>query len=198
MGGYSNPFDVPLNSEIEESRQRQQANQSANGNPFDEPLASEVAERAHTEAKQHLSDNGNPFDVPLDSEIAEQKQAEARQANPEQYASDTRQMLVSGLTGMPTPNMTDADRASFASGKAAGALSVPVVTGATVGATAASEAIPSLVDKAKTIVEWAKTNPIKAATLEGIAREIGVDPFQLVHSAIKYGKNLFGVSEGSK
>ena len=34
-------------------------------------------------------------------------------SNPEQDASNTRQMLVSGLTGMPTPNMTDQDKASF-------------------------------------------------------------------------------------
>ena len=43
-----NPFDVPLNSEIEESKQRQQAAQKSNPddyNPFDEPLASEVAEQ---------------------------------------------------------------------------------------------------------------------------------------------------------
>ncbi len=47
MGGYSNPFDAPLNSEIEESRQRQQSRQAAsdNGNPFDVPLASEIAEQ---------------------------------------------------------------------------------------------------------------------------------------------------------
>ncbi len=59
------------------------------------------------------------------------------QADPAQEASNTRQMLVSGLTGMPTPNMTEQDKASFARGKAAGAVSVPVVAGATVGATAA-------------------------------------------------------------
>lgn len=61
-----NPFDVPLNSEIQESQQRQQASQAAssNGNPFDEPLASEVAEQKHATATQAASNNGNPFDVP--------------------------------------------------------------------------------------------------------------------------------------
>ena len=46
MGGYSNPFDAPLNSEIQEHQAAQQATQAAspNGNPFDEPLASEKAE----------------------------------------------------------------------------------------------------------------------------------------------------------
>jgi hypothetical protein len=43
-----NPFDVPLNSELQESQQRQQVAQSApDYNPFDEPLASEKAEAAH-------------------------------------------------------------------------------------------------------------------------------------------------------
>jgi hypothetical protein len=50
-------------------------------------------------------------------------------------------MLVSGLTGMPTPNMTEADKASFARGKAAGAISVPVVAGAALGASA----LPSVI-----------------------------------------------------
>src|SRR5262249_40210335 len=66
------------------------------------------------------------------------------QGSAEDQASQTRQMLVSGLTGMPTPNMTAADRASFERGKAAGAVSVPLVAGATVGATAAPEVGVSL------------------------------------------------------
>jgi hypothetical protein len=75
------------------------------------------------------------------------------------------------------------------------------VTGAT-AATALTEAapnlIPSVVDKAKAVVEWAKTNPIKATAIETIAHEMGVDPFQLMHNAVKYGKNLFGVQETTK
>jgi hypothetical protein len=49
------------------------------------------------------------------------------QQNPEQDASNTRQMMVSGLTGMPTPNMNAADRASFEQGKAAGAITAGAV-----------------------------------------------------------------------
>lgn len=47
-----NPFDVPLDSEVQESQQRQQASQTASpsSNPFDEPLASEVAEQKHRAA----------------------------------------------------------------------------------------------------------------------------------------------------
>jgi len=51
MGGYSNPFDRPLDSEIAEHQQAHAATTAAspNGNPFDEPLASEKAEAALTQ-----------------------------------------------------------------------------------------------------------------------------------------------------
>jgi hypothetical protein len=69
MGGYSNPFDVPLNSEVQESQQRQQARMAAsdNGNPFDEPLASEIAEQKHAAAYaegQVTNDVGQQVIVP--------------------------------------------------------------------------------------------------------------------------------------
>jgi len=94
-------------------------------NPFDSPLPSEVQDHQQASAAT-VASGGSPFDDPLPSEKAEQ----TARANPEQAASNTRQMLVSGLTGMPTPNMTEQDRASFERGKAAGAVSVPLVAGA--------------------------------------------------------------------
>lgn len=66
--------------------------------------------------------------------------------NPEQDASNTRQMLVSGLTGMPTPNMTDKDRAQFATGKAAGAGTATLLSASPLLATIAPH-LPDL-DKA--------------------------------------------------
>jgi hypothetical protein len=70
-----NPFDIPLNSEIQESQQRQQASQSSsdNGNPFDEPLASEVAEAKHSAASasqtgELTNDVGQKVIVPKDGE----------------------------------------------------------------------------------------------------------------------------------
>jgi hypothetical protein len=109
MGGYSNPFDKPLDSEVGEHQQAHAATTQASpiGNPFDEPLLSEKAE---AQAKANAA------------------------ANPEDAASQTRQMAVAGLTGMPTPNMSEADKASFEQGKAAGAISVPVVAGAVASA----------------------------------------------------------------
>lgn len=102
-----------------------------NGNPFDKPLNSELQEHQQQQAvTMKASPNGNPFDEPLASEKAEAAAKQQAEANPAQEASNTRQMLVSGLTGMPTPNMTEQDRQNFEAGKAAGAVSVPVVAGA--------------------------------------------------------------------
>jgi hypothetical protein len=84
-------------------------------NPFDAPL------KGQADGQATPLDTGvvNPFDAPL--------KAEAPPSNPEQDASNTRQMMVSGLTGMPTPNMNAADRASFEQGKAAGAITAGAV-----------------------------------------------------------------------
>ena len=73
-------------------------------------------------------------------------------------ASETRQMLVSGLTGMPTPNMSAQDRQNFASGKAAGAVSVPVVAASTIGA----EFAPATI---KAVTAMAQAHPTAAKFL---------------------------------
>ena len=52
-----------------------------------------------------------------------------------------------------------------------------------------------MLDKARNVVSWATKNPLKATMLESLAREVGVDPIQLAHKAIKYGKDLFGEDE---
>lgn len=97
-----------------------------NGNPFDVPLQSEVQDHQQAQVKTVAgSPNGNPFDEPLASEKAEAQ----IKLNPEQQASNTRQSAVAGMTGMPTPNMSDQDKASFERGKMAGAVSVPLATG---------------------------------------------------------------------
>jgi len=108
---------------------------------------------------QTTPSNLSPLEL-LGQDVQKQQQQQAPASSTEDQASQTRQMLVSGLTGLPTPNMTDADKASFARGKAAGAISVPVVAGATLGATAAPELLTSIVDKAKAVAQWAKANPI--------------------------------------
>ncbi len=68
------------------------------------------------------------------------------------------------------------------------------VTGAT-ALTAAPEIVPEIVQKAKAVAEWAKANPIKSVAIAKIADELGVHPFDLMHSVVKYGKNLFGVED---
>jgi len=87
--------------------------------------------------------------------------------SPAEQQSQTRQMLVSGLTGMPTPNMTEQDKADFASGKAAGAISVPAVAGVYLGAHAAlSAGIPALTKAltggALAVGAWAEEHPVAA------------------------------------
>jgi hypothetical protein len=47
----------------------------------------------------------------------------------------------------------------------------------------------AIVGGAKGILEWTKANPGKAALLELVARELGVDPIQLAGKVLKYGKS---------
>lgn len=111
-----------------------------------------------------------------DKATVEQAAEQKPVLSPDEQASQTRQMLVSGLTGMPTPNMSAEDRASFEKGKAAGAVSVPVVAGATTGATAIAEVLPSVlphtIEGVKAIGSWAKANPIQAYILYQVIRDL--------------------------
>jgi hypothetical protein len=95
---------------------------------------------------------------------------------------------------MPSPVMTDQEKQQFEQGKAVGAVSVPIVAGATAAATAA----PSIVEAAGDVYKWANANKLKAAAIEGIARELGIDPFQLAHKVVKYGKGLFSGDDSAK
>ena len=56
-------------------------------------------------------------------------------------------------------------------------------------------AVPSVVETAKAVAEWAKANPIKSVVIAKIADELGIHPFDMMHSVVKYGKNLFGSEE---
>lgn len=91
--------------------------------------------------------------------------------SPEEEQSRTRQMLVSGLTGMPSGVMTPQEQTQFQQGKAAGAISVPLVAGATAGATAfpglAEPVLQHLEDQA---AEWASKYP----TLIKLLAHVGV------------------------
>src|SRR5690242_8874056 len=70
MSDNGNPFDRPLDSELDE-HQRQQATtlaKSPNGNPFDEPLLSEKLEAEAAQAGQVTNDVGNTVIVPKEGE----------------------------------------------------------------------------------------------------------------------------------
>jgi hypothetical protein len=170
-----------------------------NGNPFDAPLASEVQDHQQAQtARVQNSDNGNPFDEPLMSEKAEantqptpaqQKYRKATAAGPftepgaaeramGQTIGDNKAQAIQGLN--------DVGQAALETG--AGVVGASALT-------AAPEIIPQIVQKAKVVAEWAKANPIKSVALAKIADELGIHPFDLMHSAVRYGKNLFGVSE---
>jgi len=75
-----------------------------------------------------------------------------------------RLSALAGLTGMPTPNMSEQDKVSFERGKAAGAISVPLVAGATVAGASGA------------LVPIAKRYGIKA--LEGAGLGLGYDLYK--------------------
>jgi hypothetical protein len=79
-------------------------------------------------------------------------------------------MLVSGLTGMPTPNMTAQDRTSFAQGKAAGAVSVPLVAAGVTGGAATAEFGPQVI---KAVQAAAEAHPIVAKALAYGLAQVG-------------------------
>jgi hypothetical protein len=68
--------------------------------------------------------------------------------------SHRRMLMVSGMTGMASPDMTPEERSSFENGKLAGAVSVPVVAGATAGATLAAPSVADAVGLAKEYAEY--------------------------------------------
>jgi hypothetical protein len=80
--------------------------------------------------------------------------------------SNTRQMAVAGLTGMPTPNMTEDDKASFERGKATGAVTATAVSAAPLVAEAAGPI--------GTAAKWVKDNPVLAGIGYHVARELGI------------------------
>lgn len=178
-----NPFDTPLQSEMGEHQQQQATTQqaSSNGNPFDEPLLSEKAENQGT----MTNDVGNTVIVPKEGESFSDTMARAAK----QGQRTTPEQVNKELATAPAKAATVLGAAPIIGAGGAAALAAPGEI---------ADAIPNVVDKAKAVVEWAKTNPLKAASIEAIAHEMGVDPFQLMHQVTKYGKNLFGVEEKAK
>jgi hypothetical protein len=128
--------------------------------------------QAQPPAQAAPASNLSPLEQ-LEQQTAKATPSGLPQADPAQEASNTRQMLVSGLTGMPTPNMTEQDKASFARGKAAGAVSVPIVAGATAAATAA----PALASTAERVLQ------VSENALEHLAENYP----QLTKLAVKLG-----------
>jgi hypothetical protein len=88
-------------------------------------------------------------------------------------AHQTRMSALAGLTGMPTINMSEQDKASFAQGKSAGAVSVPLVAGAVSTPAAVSAGVsalaPALTRGVIGMTAWAAEHPIAAKIIwEGL------------------------------
>lgn len=94
-------------------------------NPFDAPIATpqSAPQAGQPQQPKQFADDANPFDAPIPAPKSGSPAAG-------DDASNTRQMLVAGLTGMPTPNMTDADKQSFQTGRAVGAGSATLLSAA--------------------------------------------------------------------
>ena len=86
--------------------------------------------------------------------------------------------------GQISPDTIKAEAVGGSVGDAVGGLAL-----------AAPEVVPKIVEKAKAVYDWASANPIKSLAISQIANELGVHPFDLMHSVVKYGKNLFGESQ---
>jgi hypothetical protein len=143
-------------------------------NIFDQ-VAQDAAQKVAQAASPAQPSQGNIFDE-VAAAAPKDTAPTAKPLSQEEQASQTRQMAVAGLTGMPTPNMSAEDRADFEKGKAAGAISVPLVAGAATGATAISEALPSVlihtIEGVKALGTWADAHPYKAFMLYQVAKEL--------------------------
>src|SRR5258708_24297742 len=80
---------------------------------------------------QPLNAGGVTLDMSKATALPTQWDAQQEQSH------QNRLSMLAGLTGMPTPNMSEQDKASFEQGKAAGAVSVPLVAGCGPGPAAA-------------------------------------------------------------
>jgi len=61
----------------------------------------------------------------------------------------------------------------------------------TAGKSLAQKGISATIETAKQLESWVAANPTKAAALEYIAHELGIDPFQLASKVVKYGEGIF-------
>lgn len=149
---------------------------------------------------QFRNDVGNTVIVPKLAQTQGLLSSLLRNPQDESFADTMKRAAAYGRT--VTPGQLNAEEATIP-GKAATVLAAaPVIGFGGTAALAGPGELPGLgsraIQGAKAIESWVKANPAKAASLEFIARELGVDPFQLVHKVVKYGKNLFGGELGAQ
>ena len=99
-----NPFDAPLQSELDEHQQAQVATikASSNGNPFDEPLMSEKLEAEQAQSGQITNDVGNTVIVPKEGESFDDTMRRAaaygRTVTPQQINAEMRTAPANAAT----------------------------------------------------------------------------------------------------
>jgi|SRR5579871_964950 len=99
---------------------------SPNGNPFDAPLQSELQEHQQAQAAtQAASSNGNPFDEPLASEKAEAALQANQGADIPKVTTSTNPKLAAAMAAKDMPEYVGATGAGAAALMAGGALSGP-------------------------------------------------------------------------
>lgn len=94
--------------------------------------------------------------VPIPADALVESEAGKGVLTPEDEASRTRMQALSGMTGMPTPGMSDAEKKEFEAGKAAGHISADATIAATTGA-ASPQLAATIGTAAGTAVRLART-----------------------------------------
>ena len=116
-----NPFDRPLNSELQESQQRKAATPPLDTgfvNPFDEPLASEKAEQQHREAMPNVYEKATaagPYAEPGAAERAMGEQFGDNKAQAMQALKSTGQAALETAGGIAGASVAGPVLAAIAS-----------------------------------------------------------------------------------
>lgn len=125
--------------------------------------------------------SGQPMERPED-------QAEAKRGRQAGTIAGGLQIATGAAGGLFTPGVQVAQEASSILGPE-GQPIVKAVLKKT--PSIAAKATSSVVDTAQAVAQWSRANLVKAAAIEAVAHEMGVDPFQLLSKVVKYGKHLF-------
>lgn len=205
MGGYSNPFDRPLDSEVGEHQQAHAATTQASpiGNPFDEPLLSEKAENRTQETGEQTNDVGNTVIVPKDGEsfadTMSRAAAQGKKTTPEQINKEIATAPGKAATVLAAAPVMGAAGAAALSGVAEPFVSPGTQTAMKGSGFLMQEVEAQLPSAARELVNSSlqKLSSIaglptiaKAGIAVGVLKALGVKPSHITH--------LLGLTEEGK